>query len=188
MQRKLLLSNKLIKNITIWFGVFIILFISSFVQAKTASLIAGFMLNENALFKSMAEDIAGFFSFFSPFINWILISSILAYFINAIQEDYEELEKKDIFLLVGYSAIILLIASLLVIFKLNNCENSEEFKQFLEWSTLLRKISSTVYYIFLVTFVSIYEKFNLKKVFMLGFVFVVIFSFSNYLLPMMNGK
>ncbi|EGC77895.1 hypothetical protein HMPREF9353_00742 [Treponema denticola F0402] len=47
--------------------------------------------------KGITKAISIFFTFISVFINWIIISVILSYFLSLIQEDYEKLEKKHCF-------------------------------------------------------------------------------------------
>lgn len=175
----------IVRKSFLWLGVFIIIILTGIIQSKSTSITADIMLKGIDMYeiKGITKAISIFFTFISVFINWIIISVILSYFLSLIQEDYEKLEKKHCFLISGYSMLITFIFACAILFKLHSVHTQTDFLEILDKAKLLQKIGSLIYYLFIVVCTAKIEKMNIKKTALLFIPFAVLFLITNVIFP-----
>ena len=176
------LDKKVIKFF-LWIFTIVCIVWYAILQFRVSHLTGNIVYNiDESDIKSFIQFFSDIVCFFSVFVNWVVISEIILFFVDEI-DDIGFVTRKEIYFPTGFYTFVSLISSFIVIYTLNRVWNEygqidvTDFYSLKEYKIIkiIQNSFLAVYYLAILLHISIKRQFGLIQILKLFLIFAIIY-------------
>ena len=175
--------NRKVLGFCLWTITIVCVVLYAVFEFKVSHKIGNIVYNiDSSEIKRFVQFFSDIVCFFSVFVNWIIISEIILFFVDEIDE-IGFVARKEIYFLTGFYTVLLLLSAFVVNYFLNKIWNNYgqltvlEFYSLKEYKMIkiIQNSFLAIYYLVISLHISIKRQFDLVQILKLSLVFVILY-------------